>query len=88
MVYATSADSAVERVGLIETFSSRYRTADGVGVGSSGADVEAITGVRCSDFDGGQTQDCRHGYDMPPRYLGTKFSISFGTVRYVAITRP
>jgi hypothetical protein len=64
----------------ILTTSSRYRTRDGVGVGSSLERVNRIRGIEC--FNGGS--DCHHGnvHDKP----GTGFALRGGKVWRVAIT--
>jgi hypothetical protein len=63
----------------ILTTSSRYRTRDGVGVGSSLQAVAAIKGIKCY---GGR--DCQHGnvHNKP----GTGFALRDGKVWRIVIT--
>jgi hypothetical protein len=63
----------------ILTTSSRYRTRDGVGVGSTEADVARIKGIECR---GGRS--CQHGntHNKP----GTGFELRNGKVRRIVIT--
>ncbi len=61
------------------TKSSRYRTKEGVHVGSSLADVRQIPGIKC---DGGN--DCQHGntHNKP----GTGFAMRGGRVWRIVVT--
>jgi hypothetical protein len=65
---------------VILTTSSRYRTRDGVGVGSSLDHVKLIKGIECFNSD----SDCQHGnvHNKP----GTGFALRDGTVWRVVIT--
>jgi hypothetical protein len=78
-VSATAAQRAKGRVIAVLTTSSRYRTKDGVGVGSSLADVRAIRGIECYG-----TYDCQHGntHNKP----GTGLAIRGGRVWRIVVT--
>jgi hypothetical protein len=61
------------------TTSPRYRTTDGVHVGSPVADVRTISGIKCHG-----TTDCQHGntHNKP----GTGFALSGGRVWRIVVT--
>ncbi len=72
-----------DRVGLIETRSARYRTSDGLGVGSSFADVQALGGVQCYPPGG---IECQHGYRAVNRPGTTfRFDAPDGHVTFIAL---
>jgi hypothetical protein len=81
----TSSPTSVARgrVGAVLTLSSRYRTPQGIHVGSRAAELRGILGLKCS------LNDCQHGYARrnqagttfrldSPRGEVTAIAISFG----------
>ncbi len=77
----TRLDPVHEQVVFVVTTSPRYRTASGVGVGSSVAAVRSIRGVTCDANS--SPQACQHG--MAPRKTGTDFAFRDGKVWRVTI---
>jgi hypothetical protein len=78
-VSSTAAQRARGLAIAVLTTSSRYRTKQGVGVGSSLTDVRAIRGIEC--YGAG---DCQHGnaHNKP----GTGFAFRGGRVWRVVVT--
>jgi hypothetical protein len=82
---ATPASRAHGRVVLVLTHSPRYRTPQGVHVGSTAAELHSIKGVDCDEPAG---LDCQHGghvHNQP----GTTFRLDYpgGKVVRIAIAR-
>jgi hypothetical protein len=75
ITYAGSADRRA-RVALISTTSSRYRTPDGLGVGSSLAKARREHGIRCSPQPGYYACQGGLGYEKPV----TSFTVKNGRV--------
>ncbi len=65
-----SSESTGPTVVVVETRSPEYRTAAGIGVGSSIARIRSLPGTKCFD-----NSVCQHGY-AAPNHAGTSFQLA------------
>ncbi len=77
----TTLDRVHEQVVFVMTTSPSYRTAGGVGVGSSAGAVRSVHGMTC--YEGNQPSACQHG--MAPGKTGTAFAFRNGKVWRVTV---